>query len=135
MADRKTHLLRARPPWRDGLDITVCGRKVTPVLKTAVPGADMAREAAKWALMRRKSADAPDMICTVCYEKLGCYGRENWNRNPLAVLQADIKSWNPAARDALRRELLALASLAASHPDEFRRLLTAERVMAALAGC
>ena len=137
MSHPKTHQLRAKPPWREGLDHSMCGRRAEDCASIVPPDDEMAARARTWSRARYsapKYPPVPDGLCSVCYERLGTYGFERWQADPVKVLHIDTVVVDRRGRDALRTELLALASLAAEYPDRFRELLEGESVMQALAG-
>ncbi len=151
MSAAKTHILRVKPPWRDGRNHTMCGRRVSdnPPARRAgyarresviEPGAEMA-VSAKAALAGtppfpwgRHVEGVPDGMCAICWDRLGTYGHQEWHANPLAVLRADLAIRDDASSVALSEELIALAELVAAHPGEFRELLETRSGLATLAG-
>lgn len=148
MSTPKTHLLRTKPPWRDGLDHTICGRRMADepprghagyaASRFVVrPDDQMARQAKASRTMTGSRAlkhVPPEGTCAACWERLALYGRQDWRDRPVAVVAADLLVHDREGQSALHWELLALASLAARHPGEFRDLLDTEKTFAALAG-
>lgn len=127
MSTPKTHLLRAKPPWRDGADLTVCGRRPDAVMVITVSE------------VRSRLAD--DRTATIAAMCATCRDRSRaatvqWQRDPIGVIELDLPAtFGPGPnRHRLANELRAPASLAAEHPDRFRELLEGEQVMQALAG-
>ncbi len=129
----KTHLLRSKPPWREGLDFSICGRAAEKCARIIDPG-DLdpaARAAAVRCAIWRKD-EPPAGLCAVCCDRLRYSA--TWAADPVAVVAIDTDIYADCRGDALRTELRALAALVAAHPDEFRELLEGESVMLALAG-
>jgi hypothetical protein len=131
----KTHILRAKPPWREGLDHTMCGRRAEETASVVPPDDAMAAKAkASFSSARGFKYIPPGGTCWVCWECLATFGYEKRAADPVKVLRIDLLVSDGRGREALHTEVLALASLAARHPGEFRELLEAEAVMQALAG-
>jgi len=74
----------------------------------------------------------PDGMCAPCWQNLGVYGLKTWRAAPLAVLRTDLAVTDEQGRVALAKELIALADLAAAHPEEFRQALESEEILKAL---
>ena len=143
--NHKIHLLRPKPPWRAGRDLTVCGLDPAgcgPV--TVIPGVTY-----KWqqpplpvlgleeftALLEDQAGRMPYYEWTVCGRCAAVPPAElpSWDRDPAAVVALDVRP-GPRDPEILRAELRALTALAAAHPEEFARLLEGEITMVTLAG-
>jgi hypothetical protein len=75
----------------------------------------------------------PDGLCVPCWKNLGGYGYQDWRADPLEVFRVDLAIKDGHGRQALAKELIALADLVAAHPGEFAELLEREAVLTALA--
>ena len=129
----KTHLLRSKPPWREGLDYSICGRvaekcaqitdpaDLDPVVKAAIRRVGMWRPGA-----------TPAGLCSVCCDRLRYSA--TWAADPVAVVAIDTDLYAGRTKAALCAELRALEALVAEYPDRFRELLEGESVMLSLAG-
>lgn len=126
MSEDKAHVYRAAPPWRQGPPLTECGRAPESV---AGPVLRVEELVAKW--RREGQARAAYTTCMTCLDRARVYqghrrGEEagEWERDPVAVVARDGR-WGSPVADLARRELHALAGLAAAHPEEFAALLSA----------
>jgi hypothetical protein len=152
----KTHILRVKPPWRDGGDRRRCGRCVVDepprnragyARRDAVTEADetmAAKAKADWRASFAKTThtrpqiicvrDAAREVCLPCWQNLGAYGLKTWRTDPLEVLRIDLAVTDDAGRRMLAKELIAIADLVAAYPGEFRGMMDSEAVLQALAG-
>ena len=146
MTAARTHILRVKPPWRQDENRTRCGRRAGPHMPVAQPTPEMAaaaHEQWKWRFVASRNPGMvpqaarditpPGGLCVPCWKNLGGYGYQDWRADPLEVLRVDLAIKDGHGREALARELIALANLVAAHPGEFRELLEREAVLTALA--
>jgi len=146
----KTHLLRVKPPWRQDGNRTRCGRRAEARLGVIEPDAEMAAKAHpywQWRVIIRGGNEhlapphvretfpgAPAGLCVPCWLNLGQYGCQDWRADPLEVLRVDLAVKDDHGRKFLAKELIALADLVATHPQEFAQAMQDEAVLTALAG-
>jgi hypothetical protein len=115
------HVLRARPPWRHGEELTECGLGVT--------GRQVISRDAFIAKVRSQGKSRSAMTtCMTCWQTASRH--PSWDQNPVASLirEAQHFEWHPimsmpAKSITFRDELLAIAALVAAHEDEFEALL------------
>lgn len=113
LADDLEHIVRHNLPWRDDTDaLTECGRPAEnfPTITRDELIARIRR------LGRKRTAFT---VCITCAERTQ-YAKP-WDVAPEDVLSREIQRRQP---DQLRRELAAITTLIANHPDEFQALLT-----------
>jgi hypothetical protein len=119
------HLLRPKPPWRDGYEVTACGKDAAGL--AAYPLEEFAR---LWTYGRVRT-------CQGCSAPLIFYSLALpvWEKDPAAVIGQDCDPSDRAARhERACAEFRALAALAAAHEEEFAGLLELELAWKALGG-
>jgi hypothetical protein len=84
--------------------------------------------------VRENRHAAPREICATCWERHVWISARAWAADPLGIVQLDMGSLREASRAGLAVEFRALAMLAQRHQGEFRELVEAENVLAALTG-
>ena len=126
MSAPKIHILRAKPPWRDGPDLTVCGRDPATVKMVTV--ADLVVR------FRLDRLAAEAQTCGTC-RTASRHAMYKWEKSPIEIIMLDVHPMCvPARRRQLATELHALAALAAEYPERFRWLLESEAILKSLAG-
>ncbi len=122
MADEPLeHVIRSRPPWRRGPDITECGKPVT--------GQPVISRDEFLAKVRRQGQQRSAMTtCMTCWHTARHH--PSWDENPVASLAREAQQFKWVLFEdspqsvSFRDELLAIAALIEAHPDEFNALLT-----------
>jgi hypothetical protein len=130
-AKRLFHIVRARLPWREGPDLTECGRAVSDT--AAVWTRDEAVRQFK-ALGQQRFAL---MVCMNCKDTTGRW--PTWEDGPVGTVERECQRvpWGlrmgramgysqEEATDAatiFERELRALAALVEAHSEEFRDMV------------
>lgn len=114
---RKAHVYRTVPPWRQSPPLTQCGLDPEGRWVLTIEEAD-----AKW--KREGSTRAAYTFCMTCTSRARSYSGawNSWQEDPVRLIDRD--EGGPHAGLA-KRELHALAALAAAHPDQFAQLLAA----------
>ena len=123
------HVIRSRPPWRTGPDITECGKRVA--------GQPVITRDAFLAKVRSQGKQRSAMTtCMTCWNTAASH--PSWDENPVASLvrearQFEFARWEgtfggeSAKTVTFRDELLAIAALIDAHRDEFDDLLSGLR--------
>lgn len=113
------HILRARLPWREGPDLTECGHLASEM-------------ALVWtrdeAVSKFKELGEQRMAMLTCMTCLRTANRwPTWDIDPVAVMHRHCsRGWYPEddlELGLLKRELRALAALAATHSEEFKTMV------------
>jgi hypothetical protein len=121
LADELEHVIRSRPPWRRGEDLTECGKPVPAVASAISRDAFIAKR------RRLGSKRASYSTCMICMDTAGRH--QSWDENPAASMlrEAARYRWHragqPDADMSFHDELIALAALVAAHGEEFDELL------------
>jgi hypothetical protein len=125
------HVIRSRPPWRRGGDLTECGKPVEgrPVIS---------RDEFLAKLRSQGKQRSSLTTCMTCWNTASRH--PSWDENPVASLVREARQFEwarfetrpamqgPTAKSvSFRDELLAIAALVEAHPDEFDELLTGLR--------
>jgi hypothetical protein len=115
------HIVRARPPWRRGPELTECGRAASAC-------AVITREAFLAKVRAQGKQRAAVTTCMTCWSTADRHA--SWEENPIGCLSRDLEryaGWRwghaPAEAAPLRDELLAVAALVRAHRNEFDALL------------
>jgi len=125
------HVIRSRPPWRRGGDLTECGKPVA--------GRPVITRDAFLAKVRAQGKQRSAMTtCMTCWDTASRH--PSWDENPVASLVREARQFewarfedSPAMSGpgpksiSFRDELIAIAALIEAHPDEFDELLTGLR--------
>lgn len=128
MSEPKTHVLRARLPWRADEHLTECGLPAADHETLDRPTA-----AARWKEWGPRRAAL--IFCMTCVDTANHW--PNWDDDPATVMSRECGRgrWREAGDDPprLERELRALAALAEAHADEFADLLAGLAEVSSLA--
>lgn len=108
----RDHVLRAALPWRTDTPLTECGKD--PATVPTITRDELVHRVRKLGQQR-----ASLFTCMTCWNTTA--HRPTWGENPVAVMDRECDPYRPNPR--MRDELIALAALAAAHPDEFADLL------------
>lgn len=123
------HVMRPGPPWRPAeLARTECGKDIGALLALGRPV--LSREAVQKKIKDQGRQRAAFTTCMTCWD--GVERWETWEENPVSAIGRETYgSYSGRYADKtnvhFRRftdELLALAALAAAHPEEFEALLS-----------
>ena len=116
------HVIRSRPPWCRGEDLTECGKPVTKVSAVITRDAFLAK-------VRKQGQQRSAMsTCMTCWTT--ARNHPSWDENPVKSLireAARFEGHLPGreGRDlTFYDELRAIEALIAAHPDEWTELLT-----------
>jgi len=116
------HVIRSRPPWRRGEDLTECGKPTSNVTAVITRDAFIAK-------VRKQGQQRSAMsTCMTCWHT--ARNHPSWEENPVSSLVREAMrfKWHlPGAegRDlTFYDELRAIEALIAAHPDEWADLLT-----------
>ena len=115
------HVVRSRPPWRRGEDLTECGKPAT--------GLSVITRDGFIAKVRKQGQQRSAMTtCMVCWRTARSH--PSWEENPVLSLIREARrfEWHPilampAKSVTFRDELLAIAALIDAHRDDFDALL------------
>ena len=114
------HVIRSRPPWRRGEDLTECGKTVT--------GRAVITRDAFLAKVRKQGQQRSAMsTCMTCWHT--SRNHPSWAEDPVASLlrEAGRFRWHIPGRAGadltFHDELRAIEALIAAHPDEWDELL------------
>jgi hypothetical protein len=116
------HVIRSRPPWRRGGDLTECGKPVD--------GRPVITRDAFLAKVRAQGKQRSAMTtCMTCWNTAARH--PSWDENPVRSLVREASQYQwypfmdmPERSVTFRDELLAIAALIEAHADEFDELLT-----------
>lgn len=125
MKEPVDHIIRPRLPWRSGGDITECGYDATKA--KSLTREDFFRRLKEYGEQRSAL-----LTCMTCMSTAKRW--PTWQDDPRLAISREAEwegahwsSFMQTTRDKrghlLRDELLAVESLIAAHPDEFRELL------------
>jgi hypothetical protein len=116
------HVIRSRPPWRRGDDLTECGKPVSKVTAVITRDAFLAK-------VRRQGQQRSAMsTCMTCWHT--SQNHPSWEENPVKSLVREAMrfEWHLPGREGrdltFYDELRAIEALIAAHPDEWAELLT-----------
>lgn len=116
------HVIRSRPPWRHGGDLTECGKPAAG-LPVITRDAFLAKVRAQG---KQRSALT---TCMTCWNTASRH--PSWDENPVRSLVREASQYQwypfqemPEKSVTFRDELLAIAALIEAHRDEFDELLT-----------
>ena len=116
------HVIRSRPPWRRGEDLTECGKPVSNVAAVITRDEFVAK-------VRRQGQQRSAMsTCMTCWHT--ARNHPSWEENPVASLVREAMrfKWHLPGREGrdltFYDELRAIEALIAAHPDEWAELLT-----------
>lgn len=121
MKEPVDHIVRPRLPWRAASEpsITECGYDASKVKV-------IAREEFLQRLKELGQQRTAMLTCMTCSQTAQRW--DAWETDPRKAIEREVTwecAWRGANRgERLKDELLAIASLIAAHPDEFRSLLT-----------
>jgi hypothetical protein len=116
------HVVRSRPPWRRGEDLTECGKAISAVHVA------ISRDAFIGKVKRQGQQRSALTTCMTCWNT--ARNHPSWQENPVASLvrEAMRVRWQMPGRDGadltFLDELRAIEALIAAHPDEWDELLT-----------
>jgi hypothetical protein len=115
-------VLRSRPPWRRGEDLTECGKAVSAVAVV------ISRDAFVAKVRKQGQRRASLSTCMTCWST--AQNHPPWEVNPVASLvrEASRLQWRsdprrPDADLSFHDELMAITALIDAHPEEFAELL------------
>lgn len=115
------HVIRSRPPWRQGEDLTECGKRVTKVAAVITRDAFLAK-------VRKQGQQRSALTtCMTCWHTATSH--PSWEENPVRSLvrEASRYRWQqpgrPDADMTFHDELMAIQALIEAHQDEFNGLL------------
>ena len=115
------HVIRSRPPWRRGEDLTECGKTVT--------GRAVITRDAFLAKVRKQGQQRSAMsTCMTCWTT--ARNHPSWDENPVKSLirEAARFEWHLPGREGrdltFHDELRAIEALIAAHPEEWGELLS-----------
>lgn len=116
------HVIRSRPPWRRGEDLTECGKAVSAVTAVITRDAFVAK-------VRKQGQQRSAMTtCMTCWHTAG--NHPSWEENPASSLirEASRYRWHQPGKAGadltFHDELIAIQALIEAHPEEFDELLT-----------
>jgi hypothetical protein len=119
------HVIRSRPPWRRGGDLTECGKPAA--------GRPVITRDAFIAKVRAQGKQRSAMTtCMTCWNTASSH--PSWDENPVSSLVREARQYEwypfmemPEKSVTFRDELLAIAALIEAHSDEFDELLAGLR--------
>ena len=116
------HVIRSRPPWRRGEDLTECGKPVTKVSAVITRDAFLAK-------VRKQGQQRSAMsTCMTCWTT--ARNHPSWDENPVKSLirEAARFEWHLSGGEGrdltFHDELRAIEALIAAHPEEWDELLS-----------